>query len=692
MMSFKLSLKNIKKSFKDYSIYFITLIFGVMIFYVFNSIDAQSSMMEISNSRRQMVKSLVAIIGAVSVFISIILGFLIVYANNFLIRRRKKELGLYMTLGMSKSKISKLLLIETIFIGIFSLAIGLVIGVFASQILSVFVAKMFEANMSKFSFVFSKSALIKTCVYFGIIYLLVMVFNIITISRYKLINLLNAGKKNEVVKIKNKFVTLILFILSIVSIGVAYYLLKHEALVYIGNNFYIMLAMGSLGTLLFFASLSGFLLRIIQANKKVYFKNLNMFVLRQINSRINTNTISMTIICLMLLLTIIILSGALSLSHTFNKDIANNNLTDVTIKNYIDYDMNNKDEITDLMKKIDSDGFDLSKYFSTYFQYNIYNFKDENSIMENYLSQEAINKLKKQYGEDSFQKNSKLEFIKESEYNKLMDMSGKSNLKVDLNDNEYAVSSNVEILVDMYNESLTNNKVLEIEGKKYLPKYKECIQVPFENSNMNSNMGKIIVSDNVIDKSLNTVVSENDIIGNYGVSDSKLTETDEKFGDDIEAFYKSNNLEIPYEFIVTKSIIKESSIGLTVILTFIGIYLGIIFSITSAAILAIQQLSQSSDNKERYEVLRKIGVDSKMINSSLFTQIAIYFMLPLAVALVHGVVGLSELNRIISTFGKIDLRANITIVALFIIIVYGGYFFATYAASKSIIKEREKIL
>ncbi len=692
MMSFKLSLKNIKKSYKDYSIYFITLIFGVMIFYVFNSIDAQSSMMEISNSRRQMVKSLVAIIGAVSVFISIILGFLIVYANNFLIRRRKKELGLYMTLGMSKGKISKLLLIETIFIGIFSLAIGLVIGVFASQILSVFVAKMFEANMSKFSFVFSKSALIKTCVYFGIIYLLVMVFNIITISRYKLINLLNAGKKNEVVKIKNKFVTLILFILSIVSIGVAYYLLKHEALVYMGKNFYIMLGLGSLGTLLFFASLSGFLLRIIQANKKVYFKNLNMFVLRQINSRINTNTISMTIICLMLLLTIIILSGALSLSHTFNKDIANNNLTDVTIKNYVDYDKNNEDEITDLMKKIDSDGFDLSNYFSTYLQYNVYNFEDENANMKNYLPEEAINKLKKKYGEFTVQENSKLEFIKESEYNKLMDMSGKSNQKVDLNDNEYAISSNVEILVDMYNEVLTNNKILEIEGKKYLPKYKECIQVPFENSNMNSNVGKIIVSDNVIDKSLNTVISENDIIGNYGVSDSKLTETDEKFSNDIDAFYKSNNLEIPYDFIVTKSLIKESSIGLTVILTFIGIYLGIIFSITSAAILAIQQLSQSSDNKERYEVLRKIGVDSKMINSSLFTQIAIYFMLPLIVAIVHSVVGLSELNRIISAFGNLDLRANITIVALFIIIVYGGYFFATYAASKSIIKEREKIL
>lgn len=690
MMSFKLSLKNLNKSLKDYSIYFFTLIFGITIFYVFNSIDAQSSMLEVSKSRHQMIQSLVGIISVVSVFISVILGFLIVYANNFLIKRRKKELGLYMTLGMSKGKISKLLLIETVIIGVISLAIGLIVGIFASQLLSVFVAKMFEADMAKFSFVFSKAALIKTCIYFGIIYLLVMFFNVVTISRYKLINLINAGKKNEVVKLKNKFVTLILFVLSISFIGAAYYLLKHDALLYLDNRFYIMIGLGCVGTLLFFASLSGFLLRTIQLNKNIYFKDLNMFVLRQINSKINTNTISMTVICLMLFLAICILSGALSLVNTFNTDLSANNLNDITIKRMF-YKEINKDKYS-LADEIKKDGFDFSKYFEQYTEYNVYSFEDEQTYMSKFISESSINELKKEYGDQVIEADSPLEFMKESEYNQLMEMSGRDDLKISLNDDEYIMTTNFGKLVEVYDRELKINKTIKIGDNEYTPKYKNCIQVATENSNMDSNVGKIIVKDFVIDNSNSAFNTESNIIANYGVDDSKIEDAEEKFDSDIKAFYKSNGIEMPYDNINTKLSIKESSVGLTAILTFLGIYLGIIFSITSAAILAIQQLSQSSDNKVRYEVLRKIGVDSKMINSSIFVQIAIFFMLPLSVALVHSIVGLSELNKIISIFANVDVLSNIIITTLFIIIVYGGYFLATYIASKNIVKERERII
>ena len=206
-MLFKLSFRNMKKSFKDYAIYFLTLVLGVAIFYMFNSLDSQQAMLQVSESTREMIQLLVELLGMVSVFIAIILGFLIVYANNFLINRRKREFGIYMILGMGRRQISGIILLETILIGIF-------IGVFASQFMSILVAKLFEANMSEFTFVFSMESCIKTCIYFAVMYIAVIIFNILTISRYKLINLLTAIKKNEKVKIKNPIISILVFIIA----------------------------------------------------------------------------------------------------------------------------------------------------------------------------------------------------------------------------------------------------------------------------------------------------------------------------------------------------------------------------------------------------------------------------------------------------------------------------------------------
>ena len=202
-MLFKLSLKNIKKSFKDYTIYFLTLVLGVTIFYMFNSLDSQQAMLQVTQSQKELIKLMISMLGMISVFIAVILGLLIVYANNFLINRRKKEFGIYMTLGMGRRQISKIILMETIIIGIISLVVGIVVGIFGSQFMSILVAKMFQADMTKFEFVFSAESCMKTCIYFAIMYVAAMLFNTFTISKYKLINLLNASKKNEKVKIKN---------------------------------------------------------------------------------------------------------------------------------------------------------------------------------------------------------------------------------------------------------------------------------------------------------------------------------------------------------------------------------------------------------------------------------------------------------------------------------------------------------
>ena len=134
--------------------------------------------------------------------------------------------------------------------------------------------------------------------------------------------------------------------------------------------------------------------------------------------------------------------------------------------------------------------------------------------------------------------------------------------------------------------------------------------------------------------------------------------------------------------------ISEASIGLGALVTFLGLYLGIVFLIASVAILALKELTESADNKERYKILRKLGADEKMINKSLFRQIAIFFMFPLLIAIIHSIFGISFCSYIISTFGNEQLLPSIIMTAVFIVVIYGGYFLITYLCSKNIIKER----
>ncbi|RHW55490.1 ABC transporter permease, partial [Clostridium botulinum] len=311
----KIALKNIKKSYKDYTIYFLTLILAVCIFYSFNSIDSQKALTDIKSSGGNYVSGLMKFMSAVSVFVSIILGSLILYANNFLIKKRKKELGIYMILGMGKRKISRILVTETSIVGAISLIAGLIIGIGVSQGLSVFTLKLFEVSINEYRFAVSTRAIGKTILYFGIMFLLVMIFNAFVISKYKIIDLLTSGRKNENIKFKNPFIYLLSFVLCVVLLGFAYKSILKTGLKLRDPMFKPSIAFVIVGTVLFFFNLAGVILYVVNKNKKIYFKGLNMFVVKQINSKVNTNFLSMSLICLMLFITILILSTGISLKN-----------------------------------------------------------------------------------------------------------------------------------------------------------------------------------------------------------------------------------------------------------------------------------------------------------------------------------------------------------------------------------------
>lgn len=674
-MSFKLSLKNIQKSFKDYTIYFLTLVFGVAIFYIFNSIDSQQAMLAISDSKIQILEVMNNILGYISIFISFVLGFLIVYANNFLIKRRKKEFAIYMTLGMGKGKISKILWLETILVGIISLIVGLGIGVIGSQMMSVLVAKMFEVDMTSYQFVFSMGALFKTICYFGIIYVCVMLFNTIVISKCKLIDLLNAAKKNEKIKVKNPVLSIFLFIVSIGCLGIAYYLvLSDKVLMEISLLGYAVI-LGVIGTFLFFTSLSGFIIRLVQSSKRIYLKNLNVFVLRQLDSKISTTVVSMSMICLMLFFTICILSSAWSLNDIMKRDLQEVTPVDITFERI--FVSNNTDDTKTIAQFLEEKGYTLDEYFDEYVEVTEYT-SDKKFTLGDTLG-ETLEEILERF--PYLRVGSPETMMKVSDYNKVAKLFG--NKTITLKENEYAIVCDYDQALEYRNQALQNGTKITLNEKEYIPSVKECIYGFTKISPNHMNIGIIVFPDSALE---HETQSEKIMNANL-IKNTENEQLDFIYSID-EAFHqKDEGAIMRYN---SKLEIYESSTGFGAIVIFIGLYLGIIFLITSAAILALKELSESSDNQSRYGILRKIGTDEKMIQKSLLIQIGIFFLVPLLVASIHSAVGFYFIDKILASFGKSNLLPSIGMTALVILAIYGGYFIATYFGSKAIIKEKNR--
>ena len=695
-MLFKLSFKNMKKSIKDYSIYFLTLVLGVCIFYMFNSLDSQQAMLQVSKSQKEMIHLMIDMLGMISIFVAVVLGLLIVYANNFLVNRRKKEFGIYMTLGMGRRQISKIILIETIFIGIISLAIGLVAGIFASQFMSILVAKMFEANMNKFEFVFSKAACIKTCIYFAIMYLAVIVFNTITISRYKLIDLLHASKKNEKVKMKNPFLAILVFIAGSTILGYAYWKVTADAKSLVtADKLLPPILMGIIGTVAIFWSLSGFMLEIIKRSKKIYLKDTNMFVLRQINNKINTMVISMSLICLMLFMTISILSSALSIKNTMQRELVEMTPVDINLvkmanlpEESIHYgrkvtytEAQREESKLSIKETMINNNFDMNKLKDII---EIPAYIEENIKLSDFLG-DKYEETKKEYPGMRFDTVELI--VKVSDYNKIAKLYGIDQYKIE--DDEYIVVCDYDVLLEIRNRALKNNgkNTLNIAGKEYKSKYNECKPGFVMMNVMHANTGIILVPDNC--KLADEDVEERLLVANYNAdTEEDKQKIEELFTSNESGFVQSlanQGIEIDG---MTRISLYESSVGLATIITFIAIYLGIIFLITSSAILALKQLTESSDNRQRYLILRKIGCDEKMINKSLFRQVGIFFGAPLLLAVIHSIFGIKFALYLLSGIAsEKDLLPSVIATVIVMIAIYGTYFMATYLGSKNIVKE-----
>ncbi|MED1107630.1 ABC transporter permease [Bacillus paramycoides] len=654
----KIAIGNVKKSFKDYAIYFLTLTLAVCIFYSFNSIESQKALMEINASDRKYVPTIMNAISNVSVFVSVILGGLILYANNFLIKKRKKELGIYMTLGMGRRDISRILVTETFLVGIISLVSGLIIGIGVSQGLSTFALKLFDLPINKYKFVISTGAIGKTVLYFGIMFLLVMLFNVYVVSKYKIIDMLTAGRKNEDVKFRNPLVYVITFIMCVASLGYAYVTVLKIGLNYNNPMLMVSIIIGILGTLLFFFSLSGFILYVVKKNKKIYFKGLNIFIIKQINSKVNTNFISMSVICLMLFLTMVALSTGIS----FNR------MMDVTTKEITPFDasitLENKDESYTIEDVLNKANFKISNN-EKYVSYNVYR-----------TGMEVVDFVPelKDY------KNS-IDFIKVSDYNKILNLKGEK--EITLNNNEILLLSNESLLINSTNERLKNSNKVNIKEKEYSVKNAKVIQENLYTYDVRTNYFTIVINDEFL-----SGYKINESVLNVNYLDGNREAYNKKYDNVARGFYDENGPKLSINRIAGKSkdeVYAESK-GMKTIVLFIGIYIGIVFLITSMAVLALQQLSEASDSIDRYKSLKRIGSDGTMIEKTIFIQTFVYFSLPVFLAIIHSIVGIYVVNYYINTFQQTDIILPALMTGLVFLVVYVVYFYTTYVGYKNIVK------
>ncbi|OPD32472.1 FtsX-like permease family protein [Clostridium botulinum] len=658
----KIALKNIKKSYKDYTIYFLTLILAVCIFYSFNSIESQKVLIEI-----EFMSAIMKAISGVSVLVSIILGGLIVYANNFLIKRRKKELGMYMILGMGKRKISRILVTETFIVGVISLVGGLILGIGASQGLSTFTLKLFDVGMDEYKFIISISAMGKTILYFGTMFLLVMIFNVFVISKYKVIDLLIANIKNEDIKFKNPFIHLLTFVLCVISLGFSYKSLlgiPFDLERNLERNMSIPIALAIVGTVLFFFSLAGVILYVTNKNKKIYFKGLNMFVLKQMNSKVNTNFISMSLICLMLFITIVVLSTGINFKKVEEEGRRKITPFDASVTLYNkDENKNQKNHIEDMLNKID---FKKSKNE----KYAIYN--------DYYTGLKASELLK--IKERNFARYN-VYFSKISDYNKILKLKGEK--EIALNKSEVLILSSSGGAINLINEKLKSNRRINIKGKEYLIKNDKVIEENLKTSSRPDNLCTVVINDELVSdyKISSSVLNVIYLDTNREENNKKYNKINDNY---IKDEYKNSDISIDA---ITKDEVYSKSNGITSMMLFIAIYSGIVFLITSMAVLALQQLSEASDSIERYKALKRIGANKKMIDKTIFIQTLMYFSLPVILALIHSMVVIKIINDLTSMIiNTANFRYSILITVLIFIIVYLEYFYITYAGYKNIVK------
>jgi putative ABC transport system permease protein len=656
----KLAFRNTRRSFGDFAVYFLTLTFGVAAFYAFGSVEAQSAMTVLGAMKPENLKTMSGTMDVMSIVVSIVLAFLVVYANGFLIKRRKREFGTYLMLGMPKRQVAVILLMETVLVGLLALGAGLALGVVASQGLALMTAQLFELDMSRFSFVFSGASLVKTVGLFGLLFAVVGSLNLLGFSRQSVSRLLNASKRSEM-RLRNPIVSALLAIAGLALALGGCWAVVDVGLVKLldGPQIWIAVGAGIVGTFLLFAGGSGLALRIAQLGKRTYLRGLNPFVIRQLDSKVSSTYATMAIVCITMFFAITILSGGISFGNVLNKRTSK--AYDASFIRF-----GNEAQKKSIARGISDNGFDTHKYFAKSHEFALY----DSPIVLGELTGDRADK--KRMGD------SLLQMIAVSDANALLLLQGKPELE--LGTDGFAVlfteyRSEYQAIRDRYADarpSISGNTLRAVSGGLQ--------DVPVDAGG--TLMPVLVVPDRLVAGATVWSTTLNVIYAGDGDAVEKAV---------IAAGLVDSGHDEPgrpFDTSSTSRAVNAETITTRVVVTYIGLYIGLILLIASVAILALQQLSEATDNKARYATLSKIGASDKLMSKAVFTQVAVYFAAPLGVALVYSLFGGRAILDVIKLFGQVDVANEYGLATVILILVFGGYFIATAIAARRIALEK----
>lgn len=698
----RLALGNIRKSLRDFGVYFLTVVLGVAVFYAFNSMSQQPTVLAMSDVQEGIFELLGTVIGGVSVFIAFVLVFLVVYANRFLVRRRKREFGIYLMLGMSSGDVVKIVGIESLMVGAVSLAVGLALGFALSQGLLHLTSMMFSADIATsggIAFVLSKDALLYTLGVFVCIFLLAAIVNACEVSKSRPIDLMKAGNVNQDIKLKSLPASLAVFVVSVVLIVMSYKLLLDNGLLNLSSEFGAATLLVCAGTVLFFWSLSGFLLRIVQVVKPLYYRGLNMFALRQLNAKVNTTFATLSVVCLTLFLALTSVAGGVGIRNAVEGNLAQSTAYSASVRttfHTVTSEGIQAAELGEFGAFAEGLGYDMGEGLRQSFRAvgvsGAENALDD-AVQLDYVLPDAADPLtfgdveqasgvtlSQVSGNTSLNVgyvDTPIPVVRLSQVNDALTLAGKDTLQLDAG--ECAVLVDSDITRAFFEEVAKQTPEVQV-GDADLT-VARCVDQCLETTSFPTNTGALIVPDEAV--SIDALLMSS-------VLDVQCASDDEEraFVDACEAVKKSSDaLTWPITMTQGRQDVVEQSVSLSTIVAYLAIYLGFVLTVACAAILAIQQLSEASDNARRYGLLRKLGAPSGMIDRALLVQVAVYFVFPLLLAVAHSVCAMQVVTDVVAVFGALDIGLMVAICAGAFILVYGMYFLVTFLAARRLVRE-----
>lgn len=722
----KLAWGNVRRAGRDYLVYLLTLTLGVTVFYAFNTISMQVDIAGIDEKGLAQVMG--SMLGDLTYFLAGVMAFLMVYANNFIMKRRKKEFGLYQVLGMGRGRVATIMALETVIVSVVAFVAGIVLGVGLSQLMTFFTASLFKTQIANFHFFFSVHAFNLTLACMLVMFVLTLLLNLRAVRRTKLIELMGAERRNESIKTRNPWIAIAIFAVGVVLVGVAYYRLLRDGFPLTAtdsklqeamNQFGITTAMVTVGTFALFWGLSGMLIKLLQSLRGVYWRGLNMFTVRQLAAKVNTVCFSMGVIAMLLFLAITSVTCGMSIANVMNENLERYNPVDVsqtyvyytpdTFDYYKEY-VNPSDEADRMVpadttvdlypawhgrdssadnndetgKKVDI--ADVAGEHVQIDSYLSYPFGGSNpSVTPSEMCKIMGEKLPKAFG-GSNADTMGLFVTPASQYNKLRQMMGEE--PVHIGRDQYLLTCDMGgELVDLYTKYMAGGHALTLGGHTLKPATDKSDEdtAAIANSAMGSNPGTVVVADELLSQ-LNLQPYSSSLLVNYKQG-MDTTEADESIKytllDDLLVDGKKPG---SWGIFMTRSEIYTQAAQMNGMISYLAIYIGFVLVVACAAILSIQQLSNVADGSRSYRVLAQIGCDDRQIRHSVMAQQAVFFLFPLAVGLAHSFVALKVIIELVSTFGNMSIGGTVGLTCAIFLAAYGGYFLVTYLMSTGMVR------